>query len=165
MAKHFSHPKHELHRFETQPDREIACSVCHKKLTGRGYECRDQSCEFRLHEKCFELPMETEHESHPGHTLALQPVPTYPGGEFQCDLCGLNGSGFVYHCTVPGCDFDVHVSDCDDEDELIFVRRGDLNTLYKLLEAKDAMIASYQMANLRVQNQLNLLNTKNLFRR
>lgn len=46
------------------------------------------------------------HPSHPSHTLTLLVAPVYDGGYFNCDGCGVNGTGFSYQCSL--CDFDVH---------------------------------------------------------
>ncbi|KAB5531717.1 hypothetical protein DKX38_018387 [Salix brachista] len=53
------------------------------------------------------MPNFITHPSHPIHPLTLFAAPPYPGGSFKCDGCGLQGTGFSYHCTT--CDFDVHM--------------------------------------------------------
>ncbi|KFK32385.1 hypothetical protein AALP_AA6G234500 [Arabis alpina] len=46
------------------------------------------------------------HPSHPAHTLSLLVAPVYDGGYFNCDGCGIIGTGFSYQCSR--CDFDIH---------------------------------------------------------
>ncbi|CAK7327917.1 unnamed protein product [Dovyalis caffra] len=53
------------------------------------------------------MPALITHPSHPIHPLTLFSTPVYPGGSFNCDGCGRQGTGFSYHCTT--CDFDVHM--------------------------------------------------------
>ena len=114
MVKHFSH-SHQLRLFEVkseEDDQEIECSCCELKLTGSVYKCTKRNCSFCLHMNCFELPREIKHRSHPGHPLALLAGPPYDGSSFLCDACGISGSAFVYHCSVPECNYDLHVQCC-----------------------------------------------------
>ncbi|KAJ6672744.1 hypothetical protein OIU85_014024 [Salix viminalis] len=53
------------------------------------------------------MPNLITHPSHPIHPLTLFAAPPYHGGSFNCDGCGLQGTGFSYRCTT--CDFDVHM--------------------------------------------------------
>ncbi|KAG2327371.1 hypothetical protein Bca4012_036377 [Brassica carinata] len=99
---HFSHP-HPLQLIP--PTSSPPCSAC--KLAGgngRVYSCRP--CNFSLHESCSKMKQVITHPSHPSHTLTLLVAPVYDGGYFNCDGCGVNGTGFSYQCSL--CDFDIH---------------------------------------------------------
>ncbi|WZZ04711.1 uncharacterized protein LOC106358426 [Brassica napus] len=102
FINHFSHP-HPLQLIP--PTSSPPCSAC--KLTGgngRVYSCRP--CNFSLHESCSKMKQVITHPSHPSHTLTLLVTPVYDGGYFNCDGCGVNGTGFSYQCSL--CDFDIH---------------------------------------------------------
>ncbi|XP_010473158.1 PREDICTED: uncharacterized protein LOC104752661 [Camelina sativa] len=102
FINHFSHP----HRLQVTPATSSApCSAC--KLAwgnGRVYSCRP--CNFSLHESCSKMNQVIIHPSHPSHTLSLLVAPVYDGGYFNCDGCGVHGTGFSYQCSL--CDFDIH---------------------------------------------------------
>ncbi|CAH2060452.1 unnamed protein product [Thlaspi arvense] len=99
---HFSHP----HRLQLIPTTSSPpCSAC--KLAGgsdRVYSCRP--CNFYLHESCSKMNQVITHPSHPSHMLTLLVAPVYDGGYFNCDGCGVMGTGFSYQCSA--CDFDIH---------------------------------------------------------
>ncbi|CAH8263911.1 unnamed protein product [Arabidopsis lyrata] len=99
---HFSHP----HRLQlSQATSSPPCSAC--KLAGgngRVYSCRP--CNFSLHESCSKMKQVITHPSHPSHTLSLLVAPIYDGGYFNCDGCGVHGTGFSYQCSL--CDYDIH---------------------------------------------------------
>ncbi|EOA29026.1 hypothetical protein CARUB_v10025280mg [Capsella rubella] len=102
FINHFSHP----HRLQLAPATSSPpCSAC--KLAGgngRVYSCRP--CNFFLHESCSKMKQVITHPSHPSHTLTLLVAPVYDGGYFNCDGCGVHGTGFSYQCSL--CDFDIH---------------------------------------------------------
>ncbi|ESQ51205.1 hypothetical protein EUTSA_v10016319mg [Eutrema salsugineum] len=102
FINHFSHP----HRLQLTPATSSPpCSAC--KLAGgngRVYSCRP--CNFSLHESCSKMSQVITHPSHPSHTLTLLVAPVYDGGYFNCDGCGVIGTGFGYQCSR--CDFDIH---------------------------------------------------------
>ncbi|KAL1204149.1 Protein VACUOLELESS GAMETOPHYTES [Cardamine amara subsp. amara] len=102
FINHFSHP----HRLQLTPSSSSPpCSAC--KLAGgngRSYSCRP--CNFSLHESCSKMKQVIKHPSHPSHNLNLLVAPVYDGGCFNCDACGVNGTGFSYQCSH--CDFDIH---------------------------------------------------------
>ncbi|KAJ6418700.1 hypothetical protein OIU84_001968 [Salix udensis] len=101
---HFSHP-HPLELSNAQSLYTTSCSACKLQPHGWMYSCKP--CNFTLHISCTQMPNLITHPSHPIHPLTLFAAPPYPGGSFRCDGCGLQGTGFIYHCTT--CDFDVHM--------------------------------------------------------
>ncbi|XP_023738828.1 uncharacterized protein LOC111886817 [Lactuca sativa] len=106
---HFSHP-HSLCMINLQDeDKEIECSGCEETLDGKGYSCAEPNCNFHLHESCFQLKQQIQHKSHPEHPLTLLPLAPYnnENGEFTCNACFSDGTGFTYHCSV--CKFDLHI--------------------------------------------------------
>ncbi|KAD4982533.1 hypothetical protein E3N88_19204 [Mikania micrantha] len=88
---------------------EVICSGCEETLVGNGYSCVEPDCNFHLHESCFHLKKEIHHKSHPEHPLTLLPQAPYNNkdGEFTCNACFSDGTGFTYHCSI--CKFDLHV--------------------------------------------------------
>nr|XP_043624669.1 uncharacterized protein LOC122596199 [Erigeron canadensis] len=107
---HFSHP-HKLSVVDLQEseENEITCSACEDTLVGKGYSCVEPKCDFHLHESCFNLKKEIRHKSHPEHPLTLLPVAPYnnTNGEFTCNACFSDGTGYTYHCSI--CTFDLHI--------------------------------------------------------
>nr|GEY12687.1 hypothetical protein [Tanacetum cinerariifolium] len=109
---HFSHP-HKLSKVDIQEDEdeenEVTCSGCEDTLVGKGYSCVEPKCDFHLHETCFNLKRVIQHKSHPEHPLTLLPVAPYnnKNGEFTCNACFSDGTGFTYNCSV--CTFDLHI--------------------------------------------------------
>ncbi|XP_010506363.1 PREDICTED: uncharacterized protein LOC104782985 [Camelina sativa] len=104
-VRHMSH-NHPLHVFKARDKDEISCSGCNLDLTGQAFKCTKSECDYFLHKSCFDLPRETNHKSHPKHSLTLLHSP--PNGQFYtCHACGEYGSGFVYNCAE--CQYDVHV--------------------------------------------------------
>ncbi|PWA44883.1 C1-like protein [Artemisia annua] len=108
---HFSHP-HKLAKVDIPEDEdeenEVTCSGCEDTLVGKGYSCVEPKCDFHLHETCFNLKRVIQHKSHPEHPLTLLPVAPYnnKNGEFTCNACFSDGTGFTYNCSV--CTFDLH---------------------------------------------------------
>ncbi|KAK4754686.1 hypothetical protein SAY87_002790 [Trapa incisa] len=101
---HFSH-LHPLHLIDASPWTHhmvppLMCAACRTNLSGWTY-----ACSFFIHPKTI------VHSAHfnSGHHLALYTVPAHPGGIFKCDGCGYQGDGFSYRCTLPSCDFDLHM--------------------------------------------------------
>ncbi|KAL7204195.1 hypothetical protein ACSBR2_017296 [Camellia fascicularis] len=109
-VKHFTH-NHPLNLTNIREVDLITCSGCEKKLSGLVYSCsQSNNCKFYLHQQCFGLPPEINHESHPNHSLTLLCSPPYKqDNAFTCNACLSNGSAFSYHCSA--CNFDLHV-DC-----------------------------------------------------
>ncbi|KAJ0836843.1 putative chromatin regulator PHD family [Helianthus annuus] len=108
---HFSHP-HQLSRVNLQEDEEneVICSGCEDTLVGNGYKCVEPDCDFHLHESCFHLKREIIHKSHPEHPLTLLPLAPYDNkdGEYTCNACCSDGTGFTYHCSI--CTYDLHIT-------------------------------------------------------
>ncbi|GLT32926.1 hypothetical protein SLA2020_075560 [Shorea laevis] len=104
--KHFSH-QHSLffiqnHYIEPQ---DRSCSACEEPISGPVYCCFD--CEFFLHQKCFELPLEINHPSHRKHSLTLLPnPPPHPEG-CSSHLCSKAYKGFIYYCSL--CEFGIMI--------------------------------------------------------
>ncbi|KAL8228031.1 hypothetical protein R6Q57_015615 [Mikania cordata] len=128
---HSSHP-HNLSRVTLQEDEEdeVICSGCEETLVGNGYLCVEPDCNFHLHESCFHLKKEIHHKSHPEHPLTLLPRAPYNNkdGEFTCNACFSDGTGFTYHCSI--CKFDLHVQ-CVSLPETM--KRDDHEHMLKLL--------------------------------
>ncbi|KAI3498562.1 hypothetical protein L1887_34338 [Cichorium endivia] len=107
---HFSHP-HTLFMVNLQGEgKKVSCSGCEETLDGKlGYSCVKENCNFHLHESCFHLKKEIQHKSHPEHPLTLLSLAPYgnKNGEFTCNACFSDGTGFTYHCPI--CKFDLHI--------------------------------------------------------
>ncbi|XP_071736104.1 uncharacterized protein [Rutidosis leptorrhynchoides] len=107
---HFSHP-HNLTAIDLKEDEEneVTCSGCEDTVIGKGYSCVEPTCDFHLHESCFQLKKVLDHKSHPEHQLTLLALAPYnnKNGEFTCNACFSDGTGFCYHCSV--CKFDLHI--------------------------------------------------------
>ncbi|XP_078448468.1 protein VACUOLELESS GAMETOPHYTES-like [Wolffia australiana] len=82
------------------------CTCCGEAPGGWAYSCNP--CRFFLHLACAKTPELIQHPYHPLHSLVLFVSPAYPEGFFNCDACGLSGTGFSYHCGH--CQVDLHVS-------------------------------------------------------
>ncbi|CAH8265932.1 unnamed protein product [Arabidopsis lyrata] len=104
-VRHPSH-NHPLRVFKARDKDEVVCSGCELELTGQAFKCMKSDCDYFLHKSCFDLPRETNHKSHPNHSLTLLHSPPY-GQSYTCDACGEYGSGFTYNCSE--CQYDVHV--------------------------------------------------------
>ncbi|GLT96251.1 hypothetical protein SLE2022_138920 [Rubroshorea leprosula] len=104
--KHFSH-QHSLffiqnHYIEPQ---DLSCSACKEPISGPVYCCFD--CEFFLHQKCFELPLEINHPTHRKHSLTLLPNPPPHPERCSCHLCSKAYKGFIYYCSL--CEFGIMI--------------------------------------------------------
>ncbi|KAL4585800.1 hypothetical protein LXL04_010426 [Taraxacum kok-saghyz] len=128
-SMHFSHP-HKLRIVNLQDeDKEIECSGCKDTLEGTIFSCVEPNCNFHLHESCFFLKRAILHDSHPPHPLELLPSAPYnnKNGEFTCNACFSDGTGFTYHCSI--CKYDLHIQ-CVNLPET--VKRGDHVHVLKL---------------------------------
>ncbi|KAI3471526.1 hypothetical protein Pfo_028176 [Paulownia fortunei] len=102
---HFSHPHPlKLLSFQSSTANRITCSACTKEASGFVYIC--ESCSYCLHKPCSNMPRSLNHQADHKHTLTLLPTPAYTGGSFQCNACGVLGTGFCYHCAE--CQLDLH---------------------------------------------------------
>ncbi|KAK3028360.1 hypothetical protein RJ639_039818 [Escallonia herrerae] len=108
MQKHFSH-HHGLVPVDVKAEDEMLCSGCELSLSGSAFACphSDYRCKFYLHESCFRLPREIQHESHPEHPLKLLSFAPYDESAFTCTVCPRSGNAFVHNCSI--CQFDLHV--------------------------------------------------------
>ncbi|WVZ08683.1 hypothetical protein V8G54_022029 [Vigna mungo] len=94
---HFSHP-HPLQCI-TLPSASniLTCFGCNIKINSGEdyYQCK--TCSFSLHHVCYNMPLITNHPSHPTHHLLLLPLPsTKP--TLNCLACGHHVTAFSYHC-------------------------------------------------------------------
>ncbi|KAK9051599.1 hypothetical protein SSX86_028226 [Deinandra increscens subsp. villosa] len=127
--KHFSHPHGLVLVNIKHGKKNIACSGCQETLTGKGYACVEENCNFQLDESCFNLEKEIRHKSHPTHPLTLLSSSPYKygNGKFTCSACFKDGIGFDYHCSI--CEHDLHVK-CANLKET--VKRDDHEHVLKL---------------------------------
>ncbi|GLT47735.1 hypothetical protein SLA2020_214020 [Shorea laevis] len=104
--KHFSH-QHSLFFLQNNyiEPQDQSCSACEEPIPGPVYCCFD--CEFLLHQKCFELPIEINHPTHRKHSLTLLPNPPPHPEKCSCHLCTKAYNGFIYYCSL--CDFGIMV--------------------------------------------------------
>ncbi|KAE8714624.1 putative Cysteine/Histidine-rich C1 domain family protein [Hibiscus syriacus] len=84
--------------------KEVTCSRCGEMMSGSSFSCSE--CEFYLHKKCAEAPLEIRHPYHHNHPLVLLPKPSCKGGRSICNFCGKTSEKFLYHCS---CKLDLHV--------------------------------------------------------
>ncbi|KAG9138201.1 hypothetical protein Leryth_001426 [Lithospermum erythrorhizon] len=137
---HFSHP-HDLHIIDIQLANENPpknCFGCNIPLFGSCYTC--STCNFYLHQYCFDLPHAIQSQSHPQHPLSLLHSPYSIVG---CNNCGESCTNiFVYTCSL--CNFNVHANCArldekkykDDNDRYIGELLGQKLEENKLLRAK-----------------------------
>ncbi|KAL9175654.1 hypothetical protein ABFS82_02G125300 [Erythranthe guttata] len=97
---HFSHP-HPLQLVDPQTLTQFShCSACKLDAAAASgaavYACR--TCNFILHQKCYQLPQQINHPFDKTHALVLQPKPVYAEGVFRCDACGNQGAEFPHRC-------------------------------------------------------------------
>lgn len=88
--QHFSHehPLMFIDEFQNEEGREqVVCYGCQKSISGSAYHCGE--CNYFLHKKCAELPMEINCPLHYQHPLTLLPHPLYaPSKSCECKICG-----------------------------------------------------------------------------
>ncbi|OWM91562.1 hypothetical protein CDL15_Pgr028302 [Punica granatum] len=98
---HFSH-SHPLHVFSslTHTLAGASCSACKVGFSPGSTVYGCTACSFFLHASCSKLPQQIQHPVDVAHILFLLPVPIYPQGFFNCNACGKDGNGFLYHCGV-----------------------------------------------------------------
>ncbi|KAE8677647.1 hypothetical protein F3Y22_tig00111504pilonHSYRG00073 [Hibiscus syriacus] len=99
--------------------KEVTCSRCGEMATGSSYSCSE--CEFYLHKKCGEAPLDILHPFHRDHPLVLLPKPSYEGGRAFCSFCLKTCEKFLYHCS---CDIDLHVKCVGKVRRLVFSKIG-----------------------------------------
>ncbi|GLT32920.1 hypothetical protein SLA2020_075500 [Shorea laevis] len=102
--EHFSH-QHSLffiqnHYIDPQYQ---SCFACEGPISGPICFCFD--CNFFLHKKCFDLPLEIKHLSHHKHPLTLLANPPPHHEKCCCRLCSKPCKGFVYYCSP--CEFGI----------------------------------------------------------
>ncbi|KAI3719164.1 hypothetical protein L6452_20058 [Arctium lappa] len=127
--KHYSHPHGLVLVNLKHGKKKTTCSCCQETLTAKGYSCVEETCNFHLHESCFNLDKEIRHKSHPDHPLDLLSSSPYDNenGTFTCNACFKDGTGFTYHCSI--CEHDLHVK-CANLKET--VKREDHEHMLKL---------------------------------
>ncbi|XP_050386373.1 uncharacterized protein LOC126802733 [Argentina anserina] len=108
-VQHFSH-QHPL-KLSNHPSHVASlCAGCKLICAGSAgsiYTC-SAGCNYFLHTSCAQMPQQMTHPFDQNHVLTLLPIPAYPGGEFRCNACWKDGSGFSYHCGP--CDIDLHMN-------------------------------------------------------
>ncbi|XVF37817.1 hypothetical protein REPUB_Repub20aG0043500 [Reevesia pubescens] len=77
------------------------CSRCWERVSAPSFGCLE--CEFYVHKKCAEVPLEINHPFHRDHPLLLLQNPPYSA---SCDFCDEHCERFVYHCS---CKLDLHI--------------------------------------------------------
>ncbi|KAM7270549.1 hypothetical protein ACFE04_029763 [Oxalis oulophora] len=93
--RHFSH-HHPLVLSNVQREGGITCSACNLKvLPGKEYY-RCVTCQFALHQVCYNMPRKMQHPGHPIHDLNLLVAPKKES--FNCKACRNQISGFYYNC-------------------------------------------------------------------
>ncbi|OIT38177.1 PREDICTED: uncharacterized protein LOC109239753 [Nicotiana attenuata] len=105
--QHFSHP-HNLKLVNSAlAAGTLTCNACEKPNNSNKpyYGC--SSCQYFLHENCFNAPRFLNHSSHPSHPLTLVPIPTYSSRSYTCKACGSAGNGSCFSCAC--CEFDIHL--------------------------------------------------------
>ncbi|XP_007034023.2 PREDICTED: uncharacterized protein LOC18602522 [Theobroma cacao] len=95
-----------LNEGQSNQSERAFCSRCKKKLSlsAPSFSCAE--CEFHLHKKCAEAPLEINHPFHCKHPFLLLQHPPY-GGRCFCDFCGETCKAFIYHCS---CGLDFHIT-------------------------------------------------------
>ncbi|XVF37821.1 hypothetical protein REPUB_Repub20aG0043900 [Reevesia pubescens] len=80
---------------------EAECFRCGERVAAPSFGCLE--CEFYVHKKCAEAPLEINHLYHRDHPLLLLRKPPYYA---ICDFCDKECKRFVYHCS---CKLDLHI--------------------------------------------------------
>ncbi|KAH0730971.1 hypothetical protein KY289_002159 [Solanum tuberosum] len=103
--QHFSHD--HILKLIANPIETLTCNACEQPNNTNKpfYGCN--TCQYFLHENCFNAPRILNHSSHPSHPLTLHQIPSYASGSYICNACGSVGNGFCYNCAA--CDFDIHL--------------------------------------------------------
>ncbi|XVF37804.1 hypothetical protein REPUB_Repub20aG0042400 [Reevesia pubescens] len=84
---------------------EAECSRCGERVSAPSSGCLE--CEFYVHKKCAEAPLEIKHPYHRDHPLLLLQKSPYTGsGWCICDFCDKECKRFLYHCS---CGLDLHI--------------------------------------------------------
>ncbi|XP_055817768.1 protein VACUOLELESS GAMETOPHYTES-like [Solanum dulcamara] len=107
--EHFSH-SHILKLIVNDPTETetlLTCNACEQPNNSNKpfYGCN--TCQYFLHENCFNAPRFLNHPSHPSHPLTLLPIATYSSRSYTCKACDSAGNGFCFSCAC--CEFDIHL--------------------------------------------------------
>ncbi|XP_049368883.1 uncharacterized protein LOC125833738 [Solanum verrucosum] len=104
--QHFSH-SHILKLIVNPTETVLTCNACEQPNNTNKpfYGCN--TCQYFLHENCFNAPRFLNHSSHPAHPLTLLPSATYSSCSFTCKACDSAGIGFCFSCAC--CEFDIHL--------------------------------------------------------
>ncbi|KAH0730968.1 hypothetical protein KY289_002156 [Solanum tuberosum] len=115
--QHFSH-SHILKLIVNPTESVLTCNACEQpnNTSKPFYGCN--TCQYFLHENCFNSPRFLNHASHPSHPLTLLPSATYSSCSFTCKACDSAGNGFCFSCAC--CEFDIHLQ-CASLSSLILV--------------------------------------------
>ncbi|KAJ8565672.1 hypothetical protein K7X08_008248 [Anisodus acutangulus] len=105
--QHFSHPHNLKIVNPADQAKTLTCNACEQPDNNNPYLHGCNSCQYYLHENCFNSPRFLNHSSHPSHPLTLHQIPTYSSRSFTCKACGSAGNGFCFSCAC--CEFDIHL--------------------------------------------------------
>uniref|UniRef100_A0A3Q7EH10 DC1 domain-containing protein n=1 Tax=Solanum lycopersicum TaxID=4081 RepID=A0A3Q7EH10_SOLLC len=103
--QHFSHPhilKPIVNRHET-----LTCNACEQPNNNKPNFRGCNSCQYFLHDNCFDAPRFLNHASHPSHPLTLHQIPSYSSRTYTCKACNSAGNAFCFSCAA--CEFDIHL--------------------------------------------------------
>ncbi|KAH0782411.1 hypothetical protein KY290_002009 [Solanum tuberosum] len=103
--QHFSHP-HILKPIVNPPE-TLTCNACEQPNNNKPNFHGCNSCQYFLHDNCFNAPRFLNHSSHPSHPLTLHQIPSYSSRSYTCKACGSAGNGFCFSCAA--CGFDIHL--------------------------------------------------------
>ncbi|KAG5627336.1 hypothetical protein H5410_012554 [Solanum commersonii] len=73
--QHFSHP-HILKPIVNPPE-TLTCNACEQPNNNKPNFHGCNSCQYFLHDNCFNAPRFLNHSSHPSHPLTLHQIPSY----------------------------------------------------------------------------------------
>uniref|UniRef100_A0A0E0LUR0 DC1 domain-containing protein n=1 Tax=Oryza punctata TaxID=4537 RepID=A0A0E0LUR0_ORYPU len=120
---HWAHPEHELTLASTA-GAPFRCDGC-QEPGGDGPRYRCAPCNFDLHTDCAIPPATLQHPLlfKAGCTFVFLREPPAPAVNRQCDACGDDVRGFVFHCHDR--DLDLHPCCASLEDRIITGGDGD----------------------------------------
>ncbi|KAK4372224.1 hypothetical protein RND71_007608 [Anisodus tanguticus] len=105
--QHFSHSHNLKIVNPADQAKTLTCNACEQPDNNKPNFHGCNSCQYFLHENCFNAPRFLVHSSHPSHPLTLLQTPTYSSHSYTCKACGSAGNGFCFSCAC--CEFDIHL--------------------------------------------------------
>lgn len=100
------HPIHPDHVIELKhEDRPYRCDGCHQIGSGARYTCDEpySSCNFHLHKDCASPKATITHPFYADRVFVFLDSAAHDSGRY-CDACGLDITGYNYHCFDHGLD-------------------------------------------------------------